>query len=129
MTDGTGPATFAAALRDSRLWRGLTQEQLATASTVSVRAIRDLESGATAGPRTQTIDLLADALGLDGAGRDALVRAARQSTPAPASAPPAPADRPARPRPDQLLRDVADFVGRDDIVRALVDALTPGEGG
>src|SRR5947208_5274312 len=114
MTNASGPTAFAAALRSSRLWRGLTQRQLAAASGVSVRAIRDLESGATANPRRQTVDLLADALGLNGAGRDSLVRAARRDTrtaAGPATAAPVP-----KGRPDQLPRDLTDHVGRDDVV-------------
>lgn len=117
MTDRS-ETTFGVVLRDSRLWRGLTQEQLAAASTVSVRAIRDLETGTTAGPRMQTVELLAHALGLDGPGRDALVRAARRPAPEPAGGL-------GRPRPEQLPRDVVDFVGRDGLVVSLVDALRP----
>jgi len=54
----------------------MTQRQLAEISTVSVRAIRDLEGERTAGPRAQTVRLLADALRVSGARRAELEEAA-----------------------------------------------------
>lgn len=44
--------------------RGLTQQELADFSTVSIRAIRDLEHGVTLTPRAETIRLLAETLRL-----------------------------------------------------------------
>lgn len=44
--------------------RGLTQQELADFSTVSIRAIRDLEHGVTLTPRPDTIRLLAETLRL-----------------------------------------------------------------
>jgi transcriptional regulator with XRE-family HTH domain len=55
----------------------MTQRQLADLSTVSVRAIRDLESGRASRPRTDTVRLIADGLGLRGAARLELESAAR----------------------------------------------------
>ena len=58
-----------------KTWRreaGLTQSQLAGLSTVSVRAIRDLELGKVQQPRRDTIHLLADALRLNGSHRTAI---------------------------------------------------------
>ncbi|MER6103872.1 helix-turn-helix domain-containing protein [Streptomyces sp. NPDC001832] len=54
----------------------LTQTELAGLSTVSVRAIRNLELGLAKNPRKETIRLLADALRLGGGRRAALFVAA-----------------------------------------------------
>ncbi|WP_406131748.1 helix-turn-helix domain-containing protein [Streptomyces sp. NBC_00989] len=56
-------------LRSARKRAGMTQGQLAEISTVSIRAIRDLELDRTGSPRLQTVRLLADALRLNGARR------------------------------------------------------------
>ncbi|MFF1779386.1 helix-turn-helix domain-containing protein [Streptomyces virginiae] len=90
---------FGDVLQTSRRRVGLTQEQLAGLSTVSVRAIRDLELGRAHRPRGQTVRLLADALQLTGsprmllesaAGRPAADGAVRQLFREGAAAPPAP---------------------------------------
>lgn len=60
------PLAFTDVLRRSRLAAGLTQEELAERSTLSVRAISDLERDARIRPRLTSIRLLADALGLAG---------------------------------------------------------------
>lgn len=59
-------------LKETRERVGLTQDQLSGLSTVSVRAIRDLELGKVQVPRRDTIRLLADALGMDGSRRASL---------------------------------------------------------
>ncbi|WP_347178151.1 helix-turn-helix transcriptional regulator [Streptomyces sp. LX-29] len=64
-------ARFSDVLRDFRLQIGMTQKELADFSTLSVRAIRDLEHGRVNRPRKETIRLLAKALGLDGLQRAA----------------------------------------------------------
>ncbi|MGC5401812.1 helix-turn-helix domain-containing protein [Streptomyces sp. DT20] len=51
-------------LQNARRRAGLTQEQLAGLSTVSVRAIRDLELGRVQHPRRETLKLLANAMRL-----------------------------------------------------------------
>lgn len=79
---------FATSLREHRRRRGMTQDQLAGLSTISVRAIRDLETGRAGQPRQATVRLLADGLGLRGAARDAFVAASRD--PAPECGPPLP---------------------------------------
>ncbi|HWM03851.1 MAG TPA: helix-turn-helix domain-containing protein [Actinophytocola sp.] len=68
---------FGNLLKSHRIRRGLTQRQLADLSTVSVRAIRDLESGRAYRPRPDTVRLIADGLGLSGAVRADLESAAR----------------------------------------------------
>src|SRR5690606_22503911 len=52
------------------------QRELAGLSTLSIRAIRDLEHGRVRRPRKDTVRLLADALGLEGRRRTAFTAAA-----------------------------------------------------
>jgi transcriptional regulator with XRE-family HTH domain len=63
---------FGEMLRHFRTRLGMTQQELADFSTVSVRAIRDLESGRVSRPRKETVRLLAEALRLDGDSRSRL---------------------------------------------------------
>ncbi|MEG8275424.1 AAA family ATPase [Streptomyces sp. AHA2] len=67
-----------ALIRSHRLRIGLTQRELADLSTISVRAIRDLEQGKARRPRSGTVQLVADALRLGPRARAALAEAARQ---------------------------------------------------
>ncbi|MER5964367.1 helix-turn-helix domain-containing protein [Streptomyces sp. NPDC002057] len=71
MTEAS-PDGLAEQLRSARQWAGITQEQLAGLSTVSVRAIRDLEQGRVRHPRRETLRLLAGAMRLSDARRAAL---------------------------------------------------------
>src|SRR5580692_7939279 len=62
-------------LRQQRVAAGLTQEDLAERSGVSVRAIADLERGRTRKPYPSSVRALARALGLpDEAGSDLVAR-------------------------------------------------------
>ncbi len=72
MTEQESPDGLAEQVRAARHWAGITQEQLAGLSTVSVRAIRDLELGRVRHPRRETLRLLADAMRLSDARRAAL---------------------------------------------------------
>ncbi|MFF4323667.1 helix-turn-helix domain-containing protein [Streptomyces sp. NPDC001568] len=67
-----------ALIRAHRLRIGLTQRELADLSTISVRAIRDLEQGKARRPRPDTVRLMADALRLGQRARTALETAAQQ---------------------------------------------------
>ncbi|MFJ3310102.1 NB-ARC domain-containing protein [Streptomyces sp. NPDC086549] len=51
-------------VRDLRVVSGLTQEQLAEKSGMSVRAIRDIERGSTRRPYRQSLQRVAEAMGL-----------------------------------------------------------------
>ena len=95
---------FGELLRAHRRRSGLTQEDLAGGSAVSVRNIRDLEAGRVSRPRPATVRLLADALGLTGGERASFLERGL------ATAPPL---RTARPTPAQLPPDTAVFVGRE----------------
>jgi tetratricopeptide (TPR) repeat protein/transcriptional regulator with XRE-family HTH domain len=57
---------FAEVVRRGRIDAGLTQEELAERTGLSVRMIGDLERGRVARPRRSTIELLSRALGLPG---------------------------------------------------------------
>jgi tetratricopeptide (TPR) repeat protein/transcriptional regulator with XRE-family HTH domain len=82
------PFSFGALLRRSRLATGLTQEELAARAGLSAKAISALECGARRAPRTATLTLLADALGLSEPERALLAAAARgRRLPSPAPQP------------------------------------------
>ena len=59
-----------AGIRGHRLRRGMSQEDLADRTGLSVRTIRYLESGKAGRPRPETARLLADAFGLEGEQRE-----------------------------------------------------------
>jgi transcriptional regulator with XRE-family HTH domain len=69
--------SFAAALRTARHAAGMTLEDLAEASGVSVRALSDMERGRALGPQRRTVELIADALKLDGVHRDGFITSAK----------------------------------------------------
>ena len=100
------------AIRVRRVQAGLTQEQLAELSGLSVRAISDIERGATARPRKSSVALLEAAL-------DRF--AADDGTP-PGEQVPGRAIRPSVPR--QLPQSVPGFTGRARELRALTDLLS-----
>lgn len=95
---------FAELLAESRVARGLSQEELAAAAAVSVRAISDLERSVTRRPQQVTVRALAVGLGLAGEARAAFEAAARA----------APLPRPRRAGPRVTLpAPVTSIVGRD----------------
>jgi len=69
---------FAALLKQARTEADLTQEALAERAGVSVRRIRDLEHGTAHRPRVDTVQLLAEALGLPPDAHAAFITAARR---------------------------------------------------
>lgn len=73
------PTPFGTLLKRLRMGAQLTQEALAGRANLSVRAISDLERGLSRVPRYDTIDLLAQAMGLSVEQRAALVATARPS--------------------------------------------------
>jgi len=60
-------------VRYHRLRAKLTQEELATKAGISVRALRDIERGRAQNPRPQTVEMLADGLGLTDGDREAML--------------------------------------------------------
>lgn len=100
---------FSGLLREFRRNSGLTQQELADLSALSVRAVRDLESGRVHRPRRETVRLLVSTLRLEGARRAAFEDAAA-------------ADHTELP----LVAGQFTLLGRDDEVRALLELLRSG---
>lgn len=73
-----GPSAFGSSLLRHRRAAGLTQEALAEASGVSVRALRDLEHGRARAAQRRSAEILADALKLRGDDREEFLRTARE---------------------------------------------------
>jgi tetratricopeptide (TPR) repeat protein len=123
---------------------GLTQEELAARTGLSVRAIGDLERGRTERPHGRSVKLLAQALGLAEPAYDQLMDLLRQQMAADVAEPggfatsagervvQAPggagllADAGARLVPAQLPADIGDFTGRTEQVDRLEQVLTGG---
>src|SRR6201996_3101461 len=119
-------------LRAIRLDRGLTLEQLAEASGVSVRGISDVERGVSDRPRRSTIDALCDALQVDASTRTELAREQarriRAVAPAEAVAPHRLRDFTGR---ETELHAIARYLAqasRDGAPRTVIVAGAPGAG-
>ncbi len=69
--------SFALALKQLRLRQGLTQDQLAARSGVSVRSLSDLERGVSRAPHRDTIQLISVALDLEEEETERLLALAR----------------------------------------------------
>jgi transcriptional regulator with XRE-family HTH domain len=100
-----------AQLRAIRLDRGLTLEQLAEASGVSVRGISDIERGVRDRPRRSTLDALCDALQVDAGTRRELAREQARRT------------RMESPAESVQPHRVRDFVGREAELHAIAEHL------
>jgi tetratricopeptide (TPR) repeat protein/transcriptional regulator with XRE-family HTH domain len=105
--------SFGTLLRQYRLTLGLSQEELAGRSGLSVRAIANMERGRTARPHRHSVQSLADALGLPEPLRLQLDRASHVLGTDLA------ADLAPQWMPHQLPAAVADFIGRAAEVKAL----------
>nr|WP_277350136.1 XRE family transcriptional regulator [Nonomuraea sp. FMUSA5-5] len=103
--------SFGQQLRVLRQSAGLTIEALAEASTVSGRAISDMERGRARAPQERTLVALADALELGDAARAELVELARAERSG---------NRVGRPKLYELPRGLGDFVGRVPELELLV---------
>jgi tetratricopeptide (TPR) repeat protein/transcriptional regulator with XRE-family HTH domain len=110
------PLTFAGLLRSLRSRAGLTQEELASAARVSTRSVSDLERGINRTARKDTAGLLADALGLVGAAKEAFEAVATGRASAEGFGPAGGTAIRALPR------DIASFTGREHELRELVSA-------
>ena len=112
------PAGFAGLLRQLRREARLTQEELAAAAGLSVRAVAYLERGVVSTPQKETVRLLADALGLTGPARAGFESAARGQ--------PVPGGVAAATR--TLPRDIASFTGRVRELEQLAEAVAEAGG-
>ena len=119
MAIGSRPESFGELLRKLRIDAALTQEELAEASGLSVRALSDLERGVNKTARKDTARLLAGAFRLEGAARAAFEAAARGR---PSAADFSVAGTAGAIR--SLPRDAASFTGREQELRLLVDAVS-----
>lgn len=78
-----GRSTFGEQLRQDRIAAGLTQEELAERSALSVRAIGDLERGRISQPRMSTLRQLAEALSESAADKPVTFAGPPRQLPAP----------------------------------------------
>jgi tetratricopeptide (TPR) repeat protein/transcriptional regulator with XRE-family HTH domain len=118
--------SFAGLLRRLRGGARLTQEELAEAAGVSLRAVSDLERGINRTARKDTAVLLAGALGLDGPARELFVLAARGRAAAGDVLAVAQGRRPgvfAAAATRALPRDTAAFTGRQAELAQLMETL------
>src|SRR5579885_3126006 len=67
--------TFGDLLRHYRLTAGMSQEELAAGANITVEALNLLETGTSLPPRRETVQRLAELLGLNGAERSIFVAA------------------------------------------------------
>jgi predicted ATPase/transcriptional regulator with XRE-family HTH domain len=107
-------ATFGGVLKRYRVAAGLTQEELAERSGLSVRGISDLERGRRSHPYFDTVRLLADALGLGDKDRAAFIAAARGC-----EVDSSPAVEPLTNLPNPLTS----LIGRAGVIRDVIDLL------
>jgi tetratricopeptide (TPR) repeat protein/transcriptional regulator with XRE-family HTH domain len=132
----TDPAAFGARLSACRRLAGLSQEELASRSGLSARAISNLERGRTKWPYPKSVRRLADALELQDEGRKEFFTAAERR---PAHEPDVASATPAmgaggpmsgeQVKPCQLPAAVRQFVGRKDELAALTYLLDQAGGG
>jgi tetratricopeptide (TPR) repeat protein len=127
MTDDA--ASLGERLCACRQLAGLSQEQLAERSGLSIRAIRNLERDRTRWPHPDSVHRLADALGLRGEARQDFVAAFGRRLPRAISTPviavpagPSPVAR-GQIVPRQLPGQVRQFVGRERELAALTGLL------
>ena len=134
VTDKTSSGqSFGQLLRSHRDAAGLTQEELADRSGLSVRTLGDIERDRVAKPYRNSLDRLADALRLTGVARQEFFDSGRNRPARPAaSAPAADADEPsatlvslAHLVPRQLPASVPFFSGRASELSVLTKLLHP----
>jgi transcriptional regulator with XRE-family HTH domain/tetratricopeptide (TPR) repeat protein len=113
------PSTFGELLVEHRRAAGLTQEGLAEASGMSVRALRDLERGRAQAAQRRSAEMLADGLGLGGDEREVFLTAARNGR-RKATRPPLVTGA------SMLPPGLPDLVGREREVARLLEAAADG---
>ncbi|OLF15118.1 ATP-binding protein [Actinophytocola xanthii] len=116
-----GRGVFGETVRACRRRLGLTQEEVAARTGVSVRTVRGIETGRIERPRAGTVRLLADVFDLGAAERDSFLGLALEDRGAPGG------ER-RRPAPAQLPADIPDFTGRAENLRLLTERLATAPG-
>lgn len=114
---------FATTLRRLRRAAGLTQEELAAASGLSVEGISALERGQRRRPHGHTVDALIDALGPEVAQTEELRASARPPRPNPTTGG---APTPVGAKPQQVPAPPPTYVGRAGDIDMLAESLTAG---
>jgi transcriptional regulator with XRE-family HTH domain len=123
-------STFAQILRQRRLERGLTQQELAERARLSARAISDLERGVKRAPRLSTVRLLAQAMDLGPEEAAALLAASRESQLVAVAQGQATAVQLSEDRPTPVVTPHGRiFVGRERELQQLQAALARASGG
>jgi tetratricopeptide (TPR) repeat protein/transcriptional regulator with XRE-family HTH domain len=122
--------TFGRLLRSYRVAAGLTQEELAELSGLSVRTLGDIERGRITRPYRNSLMQLADALQLTETARQQFLGSGRAGTAQKAAVGPAPGDagpsaRIAQIIPRQMPASVPYFAGRADELSTLTTLLCP----
>ncbi|MHB9847659.1 ATP-binding protein [Streptomyces krungchingensis] len=115
---------FGHRLRQLRTRAGLSQEALAHAAEVSVRALADMERGRTRGPQRRTVQALAEALGLEGDEAARLEQSAALGRPRPRTT-----DGLAASATLALPRDIGDFTARAPALARLLELAHDAERG
>lgn len=115
---------FGDLLHRRRVAARMTQEELAGRAGVSVRTVRDTESGRVRRPRAATVELLAAALGLCAAERRELVELSSREYWTERAPEPNAVGGGRDSRDRQLPATVATFVGREPEIASIVDTLT-----
>lgn len=117
----SGQPDFGTLLRHARRAAGFTQEELAERANVSVRGISDIERGVFRAPHKDTLDLLADALGLPDEERAVWERTRRRLSSRATTA----ASRPTAQRSPtvRLPTPLTTLIGREREVAAIVARL------
>src|SRR5579859_3262561 len=124
--DATDGKAIGALVRRVRQRAGLTQEEVAAKTGLSVRAIGDLERGLTTKPHRSSLELLAEVLELPEPTRAQLIEPSRRSLAADTMEIPLARHTDGQPVPAQLPTDIADFTGRDSQVKQLCTLLSGG---
>lgn len=115
---------FGEVVRAHRRRLGLTQEELAERTGISVRSIRNLEAGRIHTPRIGTLRVLADAFELEGAERDRLLTLSAETTPGAAPHPAAVSPGGQSAARFSLPPDTAMFTGRTAELSAITATVT-----
>ncbi|MBV9103570.1 MAG: helix-turn-helix domain-containing protein [Candidatus Eremiobacteraeota bacterium] len=111
---------FGTLLRRSRTGAGLSQETLAERAVISLQAVSALERGFRKAPYRDTVERLANALGLEAEARREFQRSAERARLR--SGPEPPAETAAAQR-NNLPPSITSFVGREDVLAEITALL------